>query len=364
MTDAGMPPISDAFAGVYKTAPNGVGTGYGRVNIIGEHTDYNDGFVMPCILNHRTDVAVSIRTDRQLRGESTSFGQASLQMDAVPPGHWLAYVAGAIAVTAELGVPQTGIDLLVDSSVPDGAGVSSSAAFGVALVRALCTAHNIPLPVPAVVARLAQQIEHDFIGLQCGIMDHMVSATGSAASAMHLDCRDLSYDLYALPAGYAFLVIHSGSGRKLSEGIYNDRVAECKAATAALGVSTLRDADQTQIDLVPDATARRRARHVIAENDRVAAAARALANGEMTVLGALMNASHESLAGDYEVSSDVLDRLVAATRTAGALGARLTGAGFGGCIVCLVAVDRADDVIAAAQQAVPAAWLLDRISAD
>lgn len=364
VTDAGMPPISDAFAGVYKTAPNGVGTGYGRVNIIGEHTDYNDGFVMPCILNHRTDVAVSIRTDRQLRGESTSFGQASMQMDAVPPGHWLAYVAGAIAVTAELGVPQTGIDLLVDSSVPDGAGVSSSAAFGVALVRALCTAHNIPLPVPAVVARLAQQIEHDFIGLQCGIMDHMVSATGSAASAMHLDCRDLSYDLYALPAGYAFLVIHSGSGRKLSEGIYNDRVAECKAAAAALGVSTLRDADQTQIDLVPDATARRRARHVIAENDRVAAAARALANGEMTVLGALMNASHESLAGDYEVSSDVLDRLVAATRTAGALGARLTGAGFGGCIVCLVAVDRADDVIAAAQQAVPAAWLLDRISAD
>ena len=136
MTDAGMPPISDAFAVAYKTAPNGVGTGYGRVNIIGEHTDYNDGFVMPCILNHRTDVAVSIRTDRQLRGESTSFGQVSMQMDAVPPGHWLAYVAGAIAVTAELGVPQTGIDLLVDSSVPSGAGVSSSAAFGVALVRA------------------------------------------------------------------------------------------------------------------------------------------------------------------------------------------------------------------------------------
>ena len=102
MTDAGIPPISDAFAVVYKTTPNGVGTGYGRVNIIGEHTDYNDGFVMPCILNHRTDVAVSSRTDRQLRGESTSFGQASMQMDAVPRGHWLAYVTGAISVTSEL----------------------------------------------------------------------------------------------------------------------------------------------------------------------------------------------------------------------------------------------------------------------
>ena len=354
--------LRSRFAEHFGAVPDGTGAGFGRVNIIGDHTDYNDGFVMPCNLNHRTDVAIRARSDRLLNGFSGALGPAEATPEAVPKGHWLAYVTGALAVTADIGVPQVGIDLLVESSVPEGAGVSSSAALGVALVCGLCAAFSIALPPAETVARLAQKIEHDFIGLQCGIMDHMVSATGIAGSAMHLDCRDLSYGLHALPAGHVFLVIHSGSGRKLSEGIYNKRVSECRAAAVAMGVDKLRDADNTRIADIADKVVRQRARHVIGENDRVNAAAKALANGDVSTLGALMNASHESLATDYEVSSDLLDRLVEATRTAGASGSRLTGAGFGGCIVCLAAADQSDAIVAAARQAVPGSWLLDRIA--
>lgn len=350
------------FAAHFGGVPDGTGTGFGRVNIIGDHTDYNDGFVMPCILNHRTEVAIRVRPDRLLNGFSGAFGQAEMQMDAVPKGHWLAYAAGALAVTADIGVPQAGIDLLVESTVPEGAGVSSSAAFGVALVRALCAAFSIPAPPAQTVARLAQKIENSFIGLQCGIMDHMVSATGEARSAMHLDCRDLSYRLHSLPAGHVFLVIHSGSGRKLSEGIYNERVAECRAAAAAMGVASLRDADTAQIADIDDRLVRRRAQHVLSENDRVNAAAQALVSGDVGTLGTLITASHKSLATDYEVSAAPLDILVKATLSAGALGSRLTGAGFGGCIVCLAPADLADDIVAAAQQAVPGSWLLDSIA--
>jgi galactokinase len=252
--------------------------------------------------------------------------------------------------------------LLVDSTVPEGAGVSSSAALGVALVRGLCAAFSIPAPPAQTVARLARRIENDFIGLQCGIMDHMVSATGKARSAMHLDCRDLSYNLHSLPAGHVFLVIHSGSGRKLSEGIYNERVAECRAAAAAMGVASLRDADTAQIADIDDRLVRRRAQHVLSENDRVNAAAQALVSGDVGTLGTLITASHKSLATDYEVSAAPLDILVKATLSAGALGSRLTGAGFGGCIVCLAPADLADDIVAAAQQGVPGSWLLDSIA--
>ena len=350
------------FAAHFGGVPDGTGTGFGRVNIIGDHTDYNDGFVMPCILSHRTEVAIRARPDRLLNGLSGAFGQAEAEMDAATKGHWLAYAAGALAVTAEIGVPQVGIDLLVDSTVPEGAGVSSSAALGVALVRGLCAAFSIPAPPAQTVARLAQRIENDFIGLQCGIMDHMVSATGKARSAMHLDCRDLSYSLHSLPAGHVFLVIHSGSGRKLSEGIYNERVAECRAAAEAMGVASLRDAGAAQIADIDDKLVRQRAQHVLSENDRVNAAARALASADVVTLGALITASHQSLATDYDVSSAPLDMLVKTTLSAGALGSRLTGAGFGGCIVCLAAADLADDIVAAAQEAVPGSWLLDSIA--
>ena len=355
--------VKHRFAARFGSAPQAVASGHGRVNLIGEHTDYNEGFVLPCILSRRTVVALSLRDDARLEGESAQFGSASEEMGAVPTGHWLAYVEGAVAMMAEIGAPRTGLSVAVESDVPAGAGVSSSAALGVALLKALAAAHGMDQPAPAMLARMAQRIEHEFIGLQCGIMDHMVSAVGAPASAMRLDCRDLAHSLHPLMSGVAVLVIHSGSGRKLSEGQYNARVAECRDACEALGVGSLRDVSVADLDRLADGTALHRARHVVHENDRVLAATEALSAGNAVDFGALMLDSHRSLASDYEVSSAVLDRLVETCRDAGAFGARLTGAGFGGCIVCLVASDDADAVLAAAMDAVPEARLIDRITA-
>jgi len=362
---AGPPQMTDMiearFAAISGHAPAGTGAGHGRVNLIGEHTDYNEGFVMPCILHHGTRIAVSLRDDTLVHGHSDAFGADRVPLDAVPAGHWLTYVAGAVAMAGEAGAPRCGLNLLVESSLPSGAGVSSSAALGVALLKALFAAHDMDCPPAPDLARLAQRIEHEFIGLKCGIMDHMVCAVGAPTAAMQLDCRDLSYQLTALPPDHVFLVIHSGSGRKLSEGLYNQRVAECAEAAADIGVASLRDATLSDLTSLGDTVAARRARHVISENDRVVAAGKALGGGDIAAFGRLMNDSHASLANDYEVSSDRLDRLVAVARGSGALGARLTGAGFGGCVVVLARAARADAILQAILADCDGAWLVDRI---
>ena len=353
--------VRSIYEAEFGTVPAASGIGYGRVNLIGEHTDYNDGYVMPCILSHSTHVVLSLRDDDHIHGHSTDFGVASARRQDVEAGHWLAYVAGAIDMVSEAGASPRGIDLVVDSTVPAGAGVSSSAALGVALLRALFEAHKMEQPAAPVIARLAQRIEHEFIGLQCGIMDHMVSAVGAPATALQIDCRDLSYRGRGLPPGHGFLVVHSGSGRKLSEGMYNCRVEECAEACTALGVASLRDAVLTDLERCTKDIPLRRARHVISENARVEAAVAALESADMVMFGRLMNDSHRSLAVDYEVSSDALDVLVETACGAGTLGARLTGAGFGGCVVCLVEIDKAEDILAAMKDRCPDAWLVDLI---
>ena len=354
--------VVSIFESAFGSSPQATATGHGRVNLIGEHTDYNDGLVMPCILSHATHVGLSLRDDEEIKGHSTGFGAASASLSMVEAGHWLAYVAGAIEMVAEAGAPRIGVNVAVASTVPAGAGVSSSAALGVALVRVLFGAHGLEAPEAPVLARMAQRIEHEFIGLKCGIMDHMVSAVGAPATALQIDCRNLAYSGRALPAGYGFLVVHSGSGRKLSEGMYNRRVEECAVAREALRVASLRDATVADLDKCGDDIALRRARHVIAENGRVEDAAVALEAGNMELFGRLMNESHRSLAEDYEVSSQVLDELVEAACASGALGARLTGAGFGGCVVCLVETGTAYDILAAMQRRCPDSWLVDLIA--
>ena len=354
--------IDAIFVSAFGSPPQATATGHGRVNLIGEHTDYNDGLVMPCILSHATHVGLSLRDDEDIEGHSTGFGTASASLSTVEAGHWLAYVAGAISMVAEAGAPRSGVNVAVASSVPAGAGVSSSAALGVALLRALFAAHGLEAPKAPVLARLAQRIEHEFIGLKCGIMDHMVSAVGAPATALLIDCHSLAYRGCALPAGYGFLVVHSGSGRKLSEGMYNRRVEECAAACKALGVTSLRDANLLDLDGCGGGIPLRRARHVIGENVRVEAAAAALKAADMQLFGRLMNESHHSLAEDYEVSSAALDELVEVACASGALGARLTGAGFGGCVVCLVETGAANDILAAMQSRRPDSWLVDLIA--
>ena len=355
--------LKSSFLSHFGTEPMAYGRAFGRANLIGDHTDYNDGFVLPCLLNHHTDVALRLNDSGRITGHSDHFAPESSAIDSQSDGSWLDFVRGAIAMVAETGIETKGLDVCVRSNVPAGAGVSSSAALEIALIRGLLAAHEAAPMDAGIMARYAQRIEHEFVGTQCGIMDQMVSAAASLGQAMLLDCRSLDSALHALFDTADFLVLHSGSSRKLSKGAYNDRLADCQQAAAELGVSSLRDAAAEDVIRIETPRLAARARHVISENMRVLAAIDALKTGDAAAFGALMNDSHESLAGDYEVSSPELDRLVEAARQAGAYGARLTGAGFGGCVVVLAEKSKVDGLLAAVSSACPDSWLVDRISA-
>jgi galactokinase len=288
----------------------------GRVNLIGDHTDYNEGFVLPLAIDLETVVRARPRDDAEIRLHSETSG-------------WDRYAAGVAEVLAARGRADLGIEGTISSSVPVGAGLSSSAALEVALALALCAAAGFELP-PLELALACQEAELVATGVPCGIMDQLASVAGVAGHALLIDCRSLEVRPIPIPAGLAVLVVHSGVERRLVDSAYAERRAACEAVAARLGVRALRDATPEQVADDP------RARHVVAENERVLAAADALAAGDTAALGPLLAASHASLRDDFEVSTPELDALVAALEEAGALGARLTGAGFGGCAVALV----------------------------
>jgi galactokinase len=288
----------------------------GRVNLIGDHTDYNEGFVLPLAIDLETVVRARPRDDAEIRLHSETSG-------------WDRYAAGVAEVLAARGRADVGIEGTISSSVPVGAGLSSSAALEVALALALCAAAGFELP-PLELALACQEAELVATGVPCGIMDQLASVAGVAGHALLIDCRSLEVRPIPIPAGLAVLVVHSGVERRLVDSAYAERRAACEAVAARLGVRALRDATPEQVADDP------RARHVVAENERVLAAADALAAGDTAALGPLLAASHASLRDDFEVSTPELDALVAALEEAGALGARLTGAGFGGCAVALV----------------------------
>ena len=346
----------------YGTAPMACASAHGRANLSGEHTDYNDGIVLPFLITHQTGVGVSLRNDDLICGCSNRFAEARKSCDAAVDGSWLDFVIGALHQLVPVGGNICGVDVAIVSEVPPGAGVSSSAALEVALLRALAAAQQLRCPDNAVLAQMAQRIEHDFIGTKCGIMDQMVVATAVPKKAMRLDCRNLDHDFIALPPDHCFVIVHSGSTRNLSASLYNKRLRECRAAASLLGVGALRDAKIEMLaglEMRPELI---RARHVITENARVIAAVDCLGAGDVAGLGALMNDSHRSLRDDYAVSSDVLDHLVASLRRAGAYGARLTGAGFGGCVVAVCASDRVATMLDQAMRDNPASYLVDVIA--
>jgi galactokinase len=318
----------------------------GRVNLIGEHTDYNDGFVLPIAIDLGITVAVAPTDNRRVTITLAATGEEDgFDLDAIGPrtGRWIDYVAGTAWAIAAAGLPVRGFRGLLTSDLPQGAGLSSSAALELASAFALSGAAEPPTD-RMTLARIAQRGENEYVGVACGLMDQFASAHGVAGSALLLDCRSLEHRPVPLPLqDVALVVADSGSTRRLDRSAYNERRAQCDAAVAAIaarepGVRSLRDVTAAMLDDVRlEPVLERRARHVVGENGRVLDTVAALDADDLATVGRLFDASHESLRDLYEVSSPELDALVDIARgVPGVLGSRLTGAGFGGCTVTLV----------------------------
>jgi galactokinase len=321
------------FGAVFGGTPQAVGAAPGRVNLLGEHTDYNDGFVLPIAIVQRTRVAM--RRSPEARFSLHARGQGDtvhFELDAPPSPHFASYVYGCLMLARRSGAVIPPLQIHVESDVPIGVGLSSSAALEVATLR--CLRELLALPFDDVlIAQLAQRAEIKYAGVQCGIMDQMASSLADTTRALLLDTRTLERRFVELPAGSAVLVIDSGVARSLAASGYNQRRAECEHAARLLGVASLRDVASLASLGALTGTLLRRARHVVTENARVL---EAVACGSAEAFGALMNASHASLRDDYEVSTPELDHLVALLQARhGVYGARLTGAGFGGACVAL-----------------------------
>ncbi|PKV86194.1 galactokinase [Streptomyces sp. TLI_146] len=358
--------ITAEFQELYGRAPEGVWEAPGRVNLIGEYTDFNDGFVMPLALPHTAVAAVARRTDGVLRLHSADMdgGVVRLDADALEPlsgGGWAAYPAGVVWALRAAGHPVTGADIHLSSSVPTGAGLSSSAALEVVTALALNDLYELGLTRPEL-ARLAQRAENAFVGVPCGIMDQTASACCAEGHALHLDTRDLSlrqvpFDLAA--HGLALLVVDTRVKHALGDGAYAERRAACEAGARALGVRTLREVPYARLEAalarLDSETVRRCVRHVVSDNARVERVAAHLAAGDPRAVGPVLTEGHVSLRDDLRVSCAELDLVVAVSVAAGALGARMTGGGFGGSAIVLVEAATADTVTKSVEEAFAAA---------
>jgi galactokinase len=319
----------------------------GRVNLIGEHTDYNEGFVLPAAIDLELRIAYLPIDDGRVElvrldtGERDGFELGTLRAKT---GGWIDYVAGTAWALDEAGLPLTGLRGVIASTLPPNAGLSSSAA--IELASAWAMLHDVaPAVEPFTLARICQRAENGYVGVQSGLMDQFAEACGVAGSAVLLDCRSLDWRAIALPAGLSLVVLHTGSPRHLDGSAYNERRSQCEAAVATLASDSPRITSLRDVTLETLARARdrldpiafARAEHVVTENGRVEATVAALASGDLEAVGRLFAESHASLRDRFEVSSMELDAMVEiATSVDGVVGARMTGAGFGGCTVNLV----------------------------
>lgn len=347
-----------AFRNAYGTLPEVVVAAPGRVNIIGEHTDYNEGFVLPAAINRHVVLAASRRNDRLMRvraldfDDTVEFSLDDGQRQTV--SKWSNYQRGVAWALASEGYSLPGMNVALTSDVPIGSGLSSSAAIELATCAAFQELGN--LEVDGVRrALICQKAENDFVGMHCGIMDQYIISLGKENHALLIDCRDLSYQLVPLPAGISLVICDTKKRRGLVDSEYNTRRSECEEGAAALGVKALRDVSPAMFAERQGClreTVRKRCRHVVSEDQRTLDAVEAMRCGEMEKLGALLNASHISLRDDYEVSCRELDIMVEiAWRQRGVLGARMTGAGFGGCTVNLIQDSYAQDFLERVGQA-------------
>jgi galactokinase len=334
----------------------------GRVNLIGEHTDYNDGFVLPAAIDRETVVAAGRTSDSTLTAVAADFGDHldSFALDQpigpVQAG-WANYVRGVAQSMMADGIPLAGAQMAIAGNVPLGSGLSSSAALEVAVGNALAAIAGQAIE-PTRMAKIAQRAENEFVGCACGIMDQLISARGEAGHALLIDCRTLDCTPVSIPDGVSIIIAHSGVRHAHAGGEYNDRRLQCETAARHYGVAALRDLDLAALEKGKnglDTTAYRRARHVVTENARTEAAAEALKHGDLQRLGELMAQSHASMRNDFEITVPAVDSLaeIMAAPLAGPGGmlhggARMTGGGFGGCVVAVAP----DDCVASVVKAV------------
>jgi galactokinase len=355
--------IAEKFEELYGSAPEGVWAAPGRVNLIGEHTDYNDGFVMPFALPHTTVAAVSRRTDGVLRLHSADAedGVVELRVDELAPRSdtdWTAYPAGVVWALREAGHAVTGADIHLASTVPTGAGLSSSAALEVVTALALDELYGLGIERPQL-ARLCQRAENMYVGAPTGIMDQTASACCEDGHALFLDTRDLAqqqipFDLAA--EGMRLLVVDTRVKHAHSDGEYGKRRAGCEKGAALLGVTALRDVAYDELDaalerLGDEEEVRRLVRHIVTENHRVERVVSLLKAGDTRAIGPVLNEGHASLRDDFRISCAELDLVVDTALSAGALGARMTGGGFGGSAIVLVEASDAGTVTKAVEEA-------------
>jgi galactokinase len=329
------------FHELYGAPPSVRASAPGRVNLIGEHTDYNGGFVLPTIIPQRTIVELLPRPGGAVRALSVNVGAPTPFVYIVGTesrrGRWTDYLQGITWVLSDAGFAVGGADILIESTVPLGGGLSSSAALEIALLRAFREAFSLPIG-DVQMATLGQRAENQFVGAPVGVMDQMACTLAGDGEALFLDTRSLEWSVVPMPASAELVVLNSGVAHSHAKGDYRTRRAECEKAAGLLGVTALRDlraADLPRVMGLPEPLGRR-ARHVITEDDRVLAAVDALRAGDVEALGRLFYASHESMRDDYEVSIPEIDLLVKLARaTPDVYGARLTGGGFGGSVVML-----------------------------
>ncbi len=335
----------------------------GRVNLIGEHTDYNDGFVLPCAINYQTVVAASPRSDSKVKVVAVDYGNAVDEFDLTQPIEfienkmWANYIRGVVKYLMERGYSFNGADIAVSGNVPQGAGLSSSAALEVVIGQTFKELYSLPIS-QAEIALNGQQAENQFVGCNCGIMDQLISAEGKANSALLIDCRSLETKAVSMPEEMSVVIINSNKQRGLVDSEYNTRRQQCEEAAKIFGVKALRDVSiemfNDKIEQL-DPVVAKRARHVITENERTLQAADALSAGDLKRMGELMEQSHASMRDDFEITVKEIDALVDIVKDVIGEqgGVRMTGGGFGGCIVALVPPSLVDDIEKAVEERYP-----------
>ncbi|MEL7488973.1 MAG: galactokinase, partial [Pseudomonadota bacterium] len=326
-------------AAFFGGASPSLGEAPGRVNLIGEHTDYNGGMALPMALPVGLRAYLAPRRDEMIRIASDRFdGVIERSLEANKSDDWADHAVGAVIEANASNLLSGGADVFIKSTIPDGAGLSSSAALIVAVLKAARAVSGASADDKDIATR-ARRVENNYIGMPCGIMDQMAVAIARRGQAIALDTKTLAYDVVDAPDGFRFAVIHSGERRRLSDGRYAARKTECDAVRDAVGnpdICLLTD-EELEYALALPTPLNKRARHCVSEHQRTRRAATALADGDYATVGALMNESHLSMRDDFEMSLPTIDALVADAVEFGAVGARLTGGGFGGCIVACVA---------------------------